>query len=149
MSGSYNSKSSVQSIEGRADDTLINVRISGLKAGKTYYYRIVAQNSAGTVYGSEMLCNTAPPKGKIYGHVGSFASGKPVAFARVRLKGTYAKSKPFKTIVTDENGFFRFKDLDADRYSISVTKKGFVSTTQMVELKEGVKKKIDFPLRVR
>lgn len=149
VSGSYNSKSSVQSIEGRTDDTLINIRIGGLKAGKTYYYRIVAQNSAGTVYGSEVLCNTASPKGKIYGYVVSFASGKPVAFARVRLKGTFAKRKPFKTIATDENGFFRFKDLDADRYSISVTKKGFVSTTQMVELKEGVKKKIDFPLRVR
>lgn len=148
-SGSYNNTSLVQNIEGGADDALVNVRISGLKAGKAYYYRIVAQNSAGTAYGSEMLCNTVSPKGKIYGRATHFASDKPVKFARVRLKGTYAKRRTFKTISTDEDGFFRFKDLDADRYSISVTKKGFVSTTQMVELKEGVKKRLDITLRVR
>ncbi len=56
-SGSYASSSATQSISG-SSDTTVSFSISGLSEAKTYYYRLVAQNSAGTTYGSEMSCST-------------------------------------------------------------------------------------------
>ncbi|MBF8264796.1 MAG: hypothetical protein HW384_660 [Dehalococcoidia bacterium] len=52
-SGSYTSKSTIQSVSG-SNDTAVSFSISGLSEAKTYYYRLVAQNSVGTTYGSEM-----------------------------------------------------------------------------------------------
>ncbi|MCQ3919024.1 MAG: hypothetical protein DPW20_16920, partial [Candidatus Brocadia sp.] len=45
--------SSAQGVSS-SGDTAISIGINGLSAAKTYYYRLVAQNSAGTAYGSEM-----------------------------------------------------------------------------------------------
>ncbi|TVL99634.1 MAG: hypothetical protein CV087_17380 [Candidatus Brocadia sp. WS118] len=59
-SGAYNSTSSTQTVSGW-DETTISISISGLSAGTTYYYRIAAQNSAGTTYGSEMSFPTPTP----------------------------------------------------------------------------------------
>ncbi|MCK6468364.1 MAG: LamG domain-containing protein [Candidatus Brocadia sinica] len=53
ISGTYGSKSSAQGVSS-SGDTAISIGINGLSAAKTYYYRLVAQNSAGTAYGSEM-----------------------------------------------------------------------------------------------
>ena len=68
VSGSYTNTSSTQTVTG-ASDTTVSISISGLSPGTTYYYRIVAQNSAGTVYGSEMsfttLSDTEAPTGSI------------------------------------------------------------------------------------
>ncbi len=62
-SGSYTGSSATRSISG-SSDTTVSISISGLSEAKTYYYRLVAQNSAGTTYGSEMsfdtLDSTAP-----------------------------------------------------------------------------------------
>ncbi|MBE7445002.1 MAG: hypothetical protein HS132_07045 [Planctomycetia bacterium] len=44
--GSYSSKSSIQSVSG-SSDTMVSMGISGLSAGKMYCCRMVGQNSAG------------------------------------------------------------------------------------------------------
>ena len=51
--GSYTNKSTTQVVDGNSD-TNVSINISGISSAKTNYYRIVAQNSAGIVYGSEM-----------------------------------------------------------------------------------------------
>ncbi|BBO17633.1 conserved hypothetical protein [Candidatus Brocadia pituitae] len=52
-SGSYENKSSTQSING-SSDTTVSIVINGLLEGETYYYRIVGKNSAGITCGNEM-----------------------------------------------------------------------------------------------
>ncbi|MBM4065868.1 MAG: hypothetical protein FJ266_09555 [Planctomycetes bacterium] len=60
-SGSYGSTSATQTVSG-SSDTSISISVSGLSSSTTYYYRIAAQNSAGTSYGSESIFTTlAPP----------------------------------------------------------------------------------------
>ncbi len=51
-SGSYTNISSTQTVDG-TNDTAVGIKISASE-GTPYYYRIVAQNSAGTSYGNEM-----------------------------------------------------------------------------------------------
>lgn len=66
-SGVYTSVSSTQNITGTSNTT-VSIDISGLSVGTTYYYRLAAQNSAGTAYGSEMsftTFDTATPTGSI------------------------------------------------------------------------------------
>ena len=66
-SGSYTNTTSSKDAIGTSVTT-VSVDLSGLSAGTTYYYRLVAQNSAGTAYGSEMsftTTDTASPTGSI------------------------------------------------------------------------------------
>ena len=56
-SGSYSSTSSTKTISG-SSDTAVSIGISGLSAGTKYYYRLSAQNSAGTSTGSEASFTT-------------------------------------------------------------------------------------------
>lgn len=55
--GSYGNTSSIQSVSGPL--TTVSISISGLSSGTTYYYRIAAQNSAGTTYGNEISFTTS------------------------------------------------------------------------------------------
>ena len=64
FSGSYASTSSTQSASG-TNATTISINISGLSSGTTYFYRIVAQNSAGTSYGSEKSFKTVTDTTKL------------------------------------------------------------------------------------
>ena len=59
LSGTYGNKTTTKSVSG-STDTKVSIGISGLTAGTTYYYRIVAQNSAGTSYGKEMSSYYSP-----------------------------------------------------------------------------------------
>lgn len=149
VSGSYHERSSIQNIGDSTNDISVRNRISGLLAGTTYYYRLAAQNNAGTVYGNEMSFNTPAPKGKIYGKVVYATGGKPIRYAKLKLKGRYAKKRAFKTIYSDANGSFIFKNLDADTYDISVEKIGVKSATQTISLNEGKEKNIRIELKAR
>ncbi|MDG6005576.1 MAG: hypothetical protein E3K29_06965, partial [Candidatus Brocadia sp.] len=57
-SGSYGSTTSIQTVGGTSS-TPVSASINGLSAGVKYYYRIVAQNSVGTSYGTEQSLTTA------------------------------------------------------------------------------------------
>lgn len=143
----YTGSSSIQNIENIFVDVPISNRVSGLQAGTTYYFRLAAQNSAGTTYGNEITLNTLPPKGNITGNVVHFVKGEPVESVRLRLKGAKARKKSFRTAFSRENGFFEFKDLDADTYELSVMKTDYMSASQTVKIVEGEEKKIVISLR--
>jgi len=146
-SESYSDTSSMTNIENSSLDTPIDNPISGLLAGTTYYYRLAAQNSIGTAYGREMIFNTKPPKGKISGYVMYSINGKPIESVRLRLKGTMARKKTFRVILSDADGFFEFNELDADTYDIFAIKTGLKSARQMVELKDFEENNVEIKLR--
>ena len=52
VSGAYNNTTTQRSVSG-SSDTAVGIYVSGLSFGTTYYYRLVAENAAGTAYGSE------------------------------------------------------------------------------------------------
>ncbi len=58
-SGSYNNKSSTQTVTGTTD-TQVSINIGKLLEETIYYYRIAAQNSAGTSYGDEKYFGLIP-----------------------------------------------------------------------------------------
>lgn len=66
--GYYDNTSSTQGVSG-SSDTTVSINIGGLLTGTSYYYRLVAENSAGTTYGSEMsfitTTDTTKPSGSI------------------------------------------------------------------------------------
>jgi hypothetical protein len=71
--------SSISEASAGAGTTVVpeSASISGLVAGTTYHYRIVATNSAGTSYGADVRFTTAPPVFDPVKGTGAF----PVAFA--------------------------------------------------------------------
>lgn len=52
---------SSQSVGSGSADNVISQAITGLTSGTTYYFRVVASSSAGTVKGSIVACTTAAP----------------------------------------------------------------------------------------
>ncbi|NUO10388.1 MAG: SBBP repeat-containing protein [Candidatus Brocadia sp.] len=144
-SGSYTYTSSTQSVSG-FDDTAVNIGISGLSAGTTYYYRIVAQNSAGTSNGNEMSFITASEKGGILGYVLD-DKGNPINRARLRLQGI--KTLISQNAVSNSSGYFRFSDLDADAYVIIAGKRGYKINKQTATLEEGEQEEIEIQLEKR
>ena len=147
--GSYSDTTPMQNIEDISGDTRIRHRLEGLQAGTTYYYRLAAQNNGGISYGNETVFKTKPPKGRIYGYIEYAIGSKPLDSARIQLKGMKSKKRYFRVIFTDTQGAFKFNDLDTNVYDISVTKTGYQSASETVELKEGEKKKIEIKLRRR
>jgi hypothetical protein len=66
-----------------------------------------------------------PPAGRITGRVVAADSGRPVKRARVFVSATELPGG--RGLLTDDNGVFDFSELPAGRYSVTVSKSGFVS----------------------
>ena len=120
-SGSYTGTTTSQSVSGTST-TSVSASISGLSASTTYYYRIAAQNSVGTFYGSEASFITTMPPGSISGEVLD-ASGQPVA-------GVGVSAFDFVTWdwinwgITDAAGNYTILQLPAGGYSVYVDTSG-------------------------
>src|SRR5262245_48889792 len=66
-----------------------------------------------------------PPAGRISGRVLTADSGRPVKRARVFV--TAAELPGGRGALTDDTGLFELSDLPAGRYTLTVSKSGFVS----------------------
>lgn len=73
-------------------------------------------------------------KGKIYGTVID-AHGNPIDSVKLKLKGI--RTKFLTTTLSSINGFFEFTDLNEGTYMIFAKKKGYKSSKQKIELKDG------------
>ena len=60
-STSYGSKSATASAGSGTSSTAVSVAVSGLTAGRTYHFRLVATSSAGTTHGGDVTFVTAQP----------------------------------------------------------------------------------------
>jgi Carboxypeptidase regulatory-like domain len=69
--------------------------------------------------------DTPPPTGRITGRVVTADTGKPVKRARVFV--TAAELPGGRGVLTDDAGVFDLTELPAGRYSLTVSKSGFVS----------------------
>src|SRR5438552_1176188 len=58
-STSYGTKTALQSAGSGTTASNVSANVTGLKAGKTYHYRLVAMNTAGTANGSDITFLTA------------------------------------------------------------------------------------------
>jgi len=58
-STSYGTKTALQSAGSGTSSVNVSANITGLKVGKTYHYRLVAMNTAGTAHGSDITFLTA------------------------------------------------------------------------------------------
>jgi hypothetical protein len=65
------------------------------------------------------------PSGRITGRVLTADSGRPVKRARVSINA--AELQGGRGLLTDDTGVFDFTDLPAGRYSLSVSKSGFIA----------------------
>jgi hypothetical protein len=66
-----------------------------------------------------------PPAGRITGRVVAADNGRPVKRARVFVSATELPGG--RGLLTDDNGVFDFSELPAGRYTLTVSKSGFVS----------------------
>lgn len=73
----------------------------------------------------------------------SLNNDNPIKKAKIRLKS----KNIFKKIVSDEDGFFEFPDLDAGTYVIKAIKKGSKSYKQTISLEEGEEKEIEIVVK--
>ena len=68
---------------------------------------------------------SAPPKGRIAGRVRTVDTGRPVARARVFINA--AEVPGGRGTLTDAEGAYEFTELPAGRYTVNVSKTGFIS----------------------
>ena len=153
-SGTYGGKTSTQGVSGTGNTT-VSMSISGLVSATRYYYRIAAQNSAGTSYGSEnnfttssvsttptptpVQTSTPEPTptpgegdGVIYGGV-SDEEGNPLEDVTVTITGTDYKN----STETESDGFYEFNELKGGEYTLTYEISGYKTHTESVSLGEG------------
>ena len=151
--GIYSGITTTQTVTG-SNDTTVSITITGLTAETTYYYRIVAQNSAGISTGSEASFTTktlsptpspsiTPPPtpqvspsplrgGGAFGDVKD-GDGYPLQGVTVTITGdNFTDSTD-----TDGNGKYEFRGLAAGDYTLTYKKDGYQTQTQSVSLEEG------------
>lgn len=83
-------------------------------------------------------------KAKIYGYVLDIR-GNPIESAKLTLKGI--KTGYNSTTSSDADGYFEFKDLEADTYVIIAKKKGYKRAKQTVQLGEGEEKEVEIEMK--
>jgi protocatechuate 3,4-dioxygenase beta subunit len=71
--------------------------------------------------------NTPAPAGSIAGHVVAADTGKPVKRARIMVTAPELTSG--RAVMTDETGGFEVTELPAGRYTVAVSKSGFIALT--------------------
>lgn len=155
LSGTYNYQTSTQSLSG-SSYTSVSATITGLTVGTKYYYRIAAQNSAGTSYGEEMSfykstetqttptplpTPTVPPQtGVIIGIVVDAMSGVPISGADMTTNnGGY-------TATTVPDGSFTIPDVAEGNYTLTASTIGYHSSSQVVTVLTGIPTRADFAL---
>jgi hypothetical protein len=117
MSTSYGS-STTEASAGEGTASLPEAAgISGLTAGITYHYRIVATSSAGTAYGLDMKLTTAPP---VFDPVKG-ASAFPVAFTGNGEKTVVETAKGTKYECASETAAGRFTGTKEARVTLKFT----------------------------
>lgn len=81
----------------------------------------------------------ADEKGAIYGTVTDFSTNEPIGGANVKLKPSG------ETTLTGSDGTFEFKDLNAGKYSLQLSKAGYADLDDdyIIELEDGRKVKRD------
>lgn len=101
---------------------------TGLKAGTTYVYHIVAKSSAGSLATkSDLISATTQatkPAGKINGRV-TRPNGKRLNNVKLTIK----VSGKLKTYRTNKSGWFVMKDIPVGKHSIKLSKPGFKTRT--------------------
>ena len=142
-SSSYSDTSSTLSVSG-SDDSIVSIDISDLSLETTYYYRIAAQNSFGTTYGSETSFTTLLPEGIIVGYV-SDTKGNPLKSVKLILEGK--KTLISNTTFSFSNGFFAFYGLGADTYFIKASKKGYKRFKKKITLEAEEEKEIKIKMK--
>ena len=76
-------------------------------------------------------CKKPEETGTIYGTVTDFATGEPVKMANVELSPSGAKT------TTDTEGGYKFSDVKAGEYELSVSKSGYGVAKNNVQVKGG------------
>ena len=158
VSGAYSNTTAQKSVSG-SSDTSVSVYVSGLSSGKTYYYRLVAENAAGTAYGSEksfMTTSLTSPTptptsgttptpavsptptpstsgtGIVFGYVYD-EDGNPLRSVTVEIEGgDYSDS-----VKTDADGYYEFDEVPPGDYTVTYTKTGYETQTQETTVEEG------------
>ncbi|MBI5678109.1 MAG: carboxypeptidase regulatory-like domain-containing protein, partial [Planctomycetes bacterium] len=164
LSGTYNYQTSTQGVSG-SSYTNVSATITGLTVGTKYYYRIAAQNSAGTSYGTEMSfykstdtqttptpqtsptpattpvpTPTTTEKGVIVGTVADEEAGIGIAGAKITTdKGGYSATTGF-------DGTYTIENVSAGDYTLTASADGYKSSSQAVTVYAGEASAADFIL---
>ena len=83
-----------------------------------------AAQTAGARYAGAAAGRRRPPTGRITGRVLAADTGRPVKRARVFVNA--AELPGGRGVLTDDDGVFEFTELPAGRYTLTVSKSGFV-----------------------
>lgn len=126
-SGSYSNTSLTMGISGGSSDWSVSINISGLSAGTTYYYRLIASNIVGITYGNEESFTTLTlTTGNLVGRVTNAVTGTGLVGATITADG--------QTTETTTGGAYVFRDIAVGDYTVTAFADGYLpnSTTATV-----------------